>query len=239
MMAGQALEAAEVGHDGHLGLPHREDGIGAGQPDVAGGGQVDPTADAVAVDGGDDRQRAVGHRRSPRPGGGGSRPGPTGPGRPSTAACRCRRPMIRSVPDMATRSSPTLKWGPRAAITTARISGSEPMAAMARGRSDQNAGPMALRFSGRSSHRVATCPSVSRVRTSEENDVDGRYGRRSHGSKRRPHVPAGSCSSAARSRSGPAERCRGGPGWTGSMDGEARNPGLLRARGSRSVHLHP
>ena len=54
---------------------------------------------------------------------------------------------------MATRSRPTEKWGPRAAMTTARMSGSEPMAAMARGRSDQKSGPMALRFSGRSSHK--------------------------------------------------------------------------------------
>jgi hypothetical protein len=41
-------------------------------------------------------------------------------------------------------------------MTTTRASGSEPMAAMARGRSDQKAGPMALRFSGRSNHKVAT-----------------------------------------------------------------------------------
>ncbi len=73
-------------------------------------------------------------------------------------------------PDMATRSSPTLKWGPRAATTTARTSGSAPMAAMARGRSVQNGGPSALRFSSRSSHRVTTCPSVSRERTSEVNE---------------------------------------------------------------------
>ena len=58
-------------------------------------------------------------------------------------------------PDMATRSSPTLKWDPLAAMTTTRISESEAMAAMARGRSDQNAGPSALSFSGRSNHKVA------------------------------------------------------------------------------------
>ena len=34
----------------------------------------------------------------------------------------------------------------------------------------QNAGPMALRFSARSSHRVATWPSTSMERTSEENE---------------------------------------------------------------------
>ena len=73
-------------------------------------------------------------------------------------------------PDMATRSSPTVKWGPRAAMTTARTSGSLPSAAMARGRSDQNAGPSALRFSARSNHRVATFPSISMVSTSEEKD---------------------------------------------------------------------
>src|ERR1035441_7355797 len=74
-------------------------------------------------------------------------------------------------PAMATRSRPTLKWGPLAAITTARISGSEPMAAMATGRSDQKAGPRALRFSGRSSHRVATWPSASMVSTSETKEA--------------------------------------------------------------------
>ncbi len=73
-------------------------------------------------------------------------------------------------PAMATRSRPTEKWGPFAATTTARISGSEPMAAMARGRSDQNGGPMALRLSARSSHSVATGPSVSMASTSDENE---------------------------------------------------------------------
>src|SRR5580692_7731505 len=68
---------------------------------------------------------------------------------------------------MAVRSSPTEKWGPRAATTTARTSGSEARAAMARGRSDQKAGPRALRLSGRSSQRVATWPSTSTVSTSE------------------------------------------------------------------------
>ncbi len=67
------------------------------------------------------------------------------------------------------RSSPTQKWGPLPAMTTARTSGSAATAAMATGRSVQKAGPMALRFSGRSSHRVATWPSTSRVRTSEAN----------------------------------------------------------------------
>ena len=84
-------------------------------------------------------------------------------------------PAAPVSPDMATRSSPTEKWGPRAAITTARTSGSDPMAAMARGRSDQKSGPMALRFSGRSSHRVATWPSTSMARTSEVKRVDGGF----------------------------------------------------------------
>ena len=56
---------------------------------------------------------------------------------------------------------------PGAAMTTARTDGSPLMAAMATGRSSQKAGPMALRFSGRSSQRVATWPSISMVRTSE------------------------------------------------------------------------
>ena len=56
---GQPLQAAQVGHDGHLGLAHREDGVGRGQPDVAGRDEVDPAADAVAVHGGDHRLGAV------------------------------------------------------------------------------------------------------------------------------------------------------------------------------------
>ena len=74
-------------------------------------------------------------------------------------------------PDMATRSSPTVKCGPRAATMTTRMVGSSPMAAMARGRSDQKAGPRALSLDGRSNHRVATWPSTSRVRTSEEKEA--------------------------------------------------------------------
>ena len=69
---------------------------------------------------------------------------------------------------MATRSRPTEKCGPLAASTTTRTVGSEAIASMARGRSDQNGGPMALRFSGRSSHRVATWASASMARTSDE-----------------------------------------------------------------------
>ena len=60
--AGQPLQAPEVGHDGHLGLAHREHGVGTRHPDVAGRDDVDATPDAVAVDGGDDRLRALGHR---------------------------------------------------------------------------------------------------------------------------------------------------------------------------------
>ena len=51
---GQPLQAPEVGHDGHLGLAHREDGVGRGQSDVAGRDEVDPSSDAIAMDGGDD-----------------------------------------------------------------------------------------------------------------------------------------------------------------------------------------
>ena len=60
---GQPLQAPEVGHDRHLGLAHREDGVGRGQPDVAGRDEVDPAADAVPVDGGDDRLGALGDGR--------------------------------------------------------------------------------------------------------------------------------------------------------------------------------
>ena len=60
---GQPLQAPEVGHDRHLRLAHREDGVGRGQADVAGRDQVDAAADAVAVDGGDDGLGAARHRR--------------------------------------------------------------------------------------------------------------------------------------------------------------------------------
>ena len=60
---GKALQAAQVGDDRHLGLPDREDRVGTGQTDVAGRSEVDPAPQAVPLDGGDDRHRAVGHRR--------------------------------------------------------------------------------------------------------------------------------------------------------------------------------
>ena len=59
--AGQALEGAQVGDDGDLRLPHREDGVGRSQTDVAGGDEIDAPADAVALHGGDDRLGAVRH----------------------------------------------------------------------------------------------------------------------------------------------------------------------------------
>ena len=114
------------------------------------------------------------------------------PGRPSTAADRRRSGRRRRrCPAMATRSSPTEKCGPRAATTTARTAGSAPMAAMATGRSSQKAGPMALRFSGRSSHRVATWPSTSMARTSDEKEsmVGALMGAQRRAQCRRPPVP--------------------------------------------------
>ena len=66
---------------------------------------------------------------------------------------------------MLLRSRPTVKHGPRAAITTTRISSSSASSAIITGRSSQNAGPKALRRSGLSSHSVATWPSRSMVRT--------------------------------------------------------------------------
>ena len=155
---GQPLQAAEVGDDGHLGLAHREDGVGGGQADVAGGDEVDAAADAVAVHGGDHRLRALRDRRD-----GGLEPeylvaGVPGPGRQEASRRRRRRAgaTARQELPMALRSRPTEKCGPWAATTTTRTSWSSPTAAMARGRSRHSSGPMALRASGRSSHTVAT-----------------------------------------------------------------------------------
>ena len=167
---GQALEAPEVGHDRHLGLAYREDGVGRGQADVAGRDEVDAAADAVAVHGRDDRLRALRPRRRWRPAGAAPRCGRCGPGRPWRAMRRSPPPVLApaaSRPPMALRSSPTEKWGPRAATTTTRTSVSSLTTCMARGRSRQRSGPMALRASGRSSHTVATASCCSMLRTGE------------------------------------------------------------------------
>ena len=120
------------------------------------------------------------------------------------------------MPGMAVRSSPTEKWGPLAARTTARTSRSAPRAAMASGRSAQKSGPMALRFSGRSSHRVATWPSTSMVRTSErkESMVGALMGAQRRAPTERPSGPTGA---------GGPDRV---PSGAGSMDAEARRSGL-------------
>ena len=93
--------------------------------------EVDAAADAVAVDGGDDRHRAVGHRGDRGLEAQDLRPGPAA----ARAAIDGRAPSPAAggpaSPDMAIRSSPTEKWGPLAATTTARTSGSAPRAAMA------------------------------------------------------------------------------------------------------------
>ena len=59
---GEALQAPEVGHDGDLGLAHREHGVRRGQADVTRRDEVDATADAVAVHRRDDRLGAARHR---------------------------------------------------------------------------------------------------------------------------------------------------------------------------------
>ena len=134
---------------------------------------------------------------------------------------------------MATRSRPTEKWGPLAAITTARTSGRRRGRPWPRGRSSQKAGPMALRFSGRSSHSVATWPSTSMVRTSELNGVDGGSGSWSPSVGRR----TGSRRSR-RTRQDPAGP--GGRWWrTGSMRHRGSSTGPRSARGPDPAHLHP
>ncbi len=53
--SGEALQGAHVRHHCHAGLTHGEDRVGGCEADVAGGDQVDPGPEAVAVHGGDDR----------------------------------------------------------------------------------------------------------------------------------------------------------------------------------------
>ena len=105
---GQPLQAPQIGHDGHLGLADREDGVGRGQPDVTGRDEVDAAPDAVAVDGGDDRLgasatavMAAWSRRT-------SRAGPAGPGRPATGVDCTRRlvAVARRPPPSAGRPWP-------------------------------------------------------------------------------------------------------------------------------------
>src|SRR6476620_4263889 len=53
---GQALQRAEIGGDGDVDLRHLDEESGRADADVAGAGQVDPGADAAAMEGGDDRR---------------------------------------------------------------------------------------------------------------------------------------------------------------------------------------
>ncbi len=126
MIAGKALEAAEVGDYRHLGLADREDRVRARQSDIAGAYEVDAAPDAVAVHRGDHRLRAVSDRRDRR-----LHPLDLGAGaclragRPATSSRRTpngRDPMRSAA--IAFKSRPTLKCGPFAAMTTARTSGS-------------------------------------------------------------------------------------------------------------------
>ncbi len=59
----QPLQGPEIGDHRHLRLADREDGVGGGDTDVAGGDQVDAAADAVPVNGGDDGLGAFRHCR--------------------------------------------------------------------------------------------------------------------------------------------------------------------------------
>ena len=63
-----------------------------------------------------------------------------------------------------------VKSVPLAATTTARTPSSEEISAIATGSSSKNDGPIALRASGRSSHTVATWPSLS-IRMTRSEDM--------------------------------------------------------------------
>ena len=58
--ASQALAAAAHGYQAPGGLGQGEAGLGAGQTNVAGQGQLQAGADGIAVDGADDRSRELG-----------------------------------------------------------------------------------------------------------------------------------------------------------------------------------
>ena len=223
-MRREPLEAPEVGHDGHLGLADREQGVGTGQPDVAGGDEVDTAADAVPVDGGDDRHRAVGHR-----GDRGLEAQDLGPGRPGAGGhARAARRLPRSGGPADVRPWPPGPDRPRSGGPGPRRPrpgrpGRRRWRAMARGRSAQKAGPMALRFSGRSSQRVATWPSHLDGQDLGGEGVDAVGG--GHGTERRPRSGAAQGRVAARAPVGP-----GTVSGPGRMVREARGPGLFRER---------
>ena len=161
MMAGRRCRLPEVGHDRHLRLAHREDGVGRGQADVAGRDEVDAATDAVAVHGGDDRLGAARHRGDgvlelEHVGAGAAGPGRHGRGGAAPLVAGPPPPPV-SMPPMALRSRPTEKCGPLAATTTARTAASAPTARPWPGAGPATGpSPMALRASGRSSHTVAT-----------------------------------------------------------------------------------
>ena len=178
MMAGSRCRLPEVGHDGHLGLADREDGVGRGQADVAGGDEVDAAADAVAVHGGDDRLGAACH------GGdgvlqaehlGAAAAGPGRHGAPDDPRRRRRRRPRRQhaahrlevEADGEVRPLGRHDDDPHAGVV--RRAPPWPGAGPATGPC-----PMALRASGRSSHRVATASSCSMRSTGTRNRPSGR-----------------------------------------------------------------
>lgn len=62
----EALEAPEIGHDGHLCLADREEGVSRCETDVTCGDEVDAASDAVAMHRSDHRLGTLSHRSDGR-----------------------------------------------------------------------------------------------------------------------------------------------------------------------------
>ena len=237
---GQPLQAPEVGHDGHLGLADREDWASAlarrmsqaamrstpppmQQPCTAAITGTGQSATAVTES---CRRTDLGpltRRPGRRPRDGGRRPLRRPPGTEhgghghqvephGEVGAPGRRPPRPGRPVRP-------RWRP-----------------WPRGRSAQKAGPMALRFSGRSSHRVATWPS-----TLDGEDVGGERGRwweRSCAQRRRGRggraAPDPGARAPLRTRAGPvgARALSRRPGSGGPVvSGRGSSSGPRSARG--------
>ena len=153
----QALEGAEIGNDRDLRLAHGEVALLEARRMSHARHEVDATADAVAVHGRDHRDLELGDGRYRSPA---CRAPPHRRGRSRWLTSRTHR--SGDAPPNSFKSRPTLKCGPRAAMTRTLIVASLATAAAASGRSRQKARPSALRASARSSQSVATCRRLQR-----------------------------------------------------------------------------